>query len=94
MCCSAHACLPYQGLQRGLMKVCLQPLLSQIYCSPCLGNIASLVVQHQFKETFGLSTQSDADYANTKGWIVAIATAGAVFGCLMVCENNQVEGPG
>lgn len=31
---------------------------------------------------FGLDTLSAAEYANTKGWIVSIATAGAVFGCL------------
>lgn len=46
------------------------------------GNIASLVVQDRFKKTFGVYHQSTAEYANTKGWIVAIATAGAVFGCL------------
>jgi hypothetical protein len=33
---------------------------------------------------FGLDTQTDHEYANTKGWIVSIATAGAVFGCLGV----------
>lgn len=35
-----------------------------------------------FKERFGLENQSEDEYADTKGWIVAIATAGAVFGCL------------
>ena len=35
-----------------------------------------------FKERFGIDNQTDHEYANTKGWIVAIATAGAVFGCL------------
>lgn len=35
-----------------------------------------------FKKDFGIADQTDAEYANTKGWIVAIATAGAVFGCL------------
>lgn len=35
-----------------------------------------------FKERFGIVNQTDHEYANTKGWIVAIATAGAVFGCL------------
>lgn len=35
-----------------------------------------------FKERFGIAHQTEAEYANTKGWIVAIATAGAVFGCL------------
>lgn len=33
---------------------------------------------------FGVADQSDTQYANTKGWIVSIATAGAVFGCLGV----------
>lgn len=35
-----------------------------------------------FKERFHLDKQSATEYANTKGWIVSIATAGAVFGCL------------
>lgn len=48
------------------------------------GNIASLVVQSQFKKKFGINHLSDTDYADTKGWIVAIATVGAVFGCLGV----------
>ncbi|KAF5710992.1 transcription factor [Fusarium globosum] len=46
------------------------------------GNIASLVIMEVFKERFGIDNQTDHEYANTKGWIVAIATAGAVFGCL------------
>ncbi|KAJ5444316.1 sugar transporter [Penicillium daleae] len=46
------------------------------------GNIASIVVQSHFRKVFGLSKESDAQYANTKGWLVSIATAGAVFGCL------------
>ncbi|KAH7329672.1 general substrate transporter [Stachybotrys elegans] len=46
------------------------------------GNIASLVIMDTFKERFGIANQTDHEYANTKGWIVAIATAGAVFGCL------------
>ncbi|GME50552.1 Sugar and other transporter [Neofusicoccum parvum] len=46
------------------------------------GNIASLVVQDRFKHDFGVANQSQGEYANTKGWIVSIATAGAVFGCL------------
>ncbi|KAH7031697.1 general substrate transporter [Microdochium trichocladiopsis] len=46
------------------------------------GNIASLVIMDSFRSRFGIAKQSEADYANTKGWIVAIATAGAVFGCL------------
>ncbi|KAK6383670.1 hypothetical protein LTS17_002962 [Exophiala oligosperma] len=46
------------------------------------GNIASIVVMPVFKKKFGLDSQSSDTYANTKGWIVSIATAGAVFGCL------------
>ncbi|KAH7122071.1 general substrate transporter [Dactylonectria estremocensis] len=46
------------------------------------GNIASLVIMDIFKERFGIADQTEHEYANTKGWIVAIATAGAVFGCL------------
>ncbi|KLU91114.1 quinate permease [Magnaporthiopsis poae ATCC 64411] len=46
------------------------------------GNIASLVIVPIFRKRFGIDTQSEAEYANTKGWIVAIATAGAVVGCL------------
>lgn len=41
---------------------------------------------NSFKKRFGVSHETDAQYANTKGWIVAIATAGAVFGCL-ACVN-------
>ncbi|KAI1761668.1 general substrate transporter [Hypoxylon sp. FL1150] len=46
------------------------------------GNIASVVVMSVFRTKFGVAGQSDAVYADTKGWIVSIATAGAVFGCL------------
>lgn len=35
-----------------------------------------------FMVKFGLDTLSAAEYASTKGWIVSVATAGAVFGCL------------
>jgi hypothetical protein len=42
------------------------------------------VVQNQFKKVFGLDEESTAQYANTKGWLVSIATAGATFGCLGV----------
>lgn len=48
------------------------------------GNTASIVVQSHFKKVFGLDQQSEDEYANTKGWVVAIATAGAVFGCFGV----------
>lgn len=57
-----------------------------------LGNIASVVVQKSFRKAFGIEKQSDADYANTKGWIVAIATAGAVFGCLACVNIVQILG--
>lgn len=46
------------------------------------GNIASVVVMESFMRRFTLNTLSTVDYANTKGWIVSNATAGAVFGCL------------
>lgn len=49
-----------------------------------IGNIASVVTQSQFKSKFGLDIQTEDEYANTKGWLVSIATAGAVFGCLGV----------
>ena len=39
-----------------------------------------------FKKHFHIDKQTEAQYANTKGWLVAIATAGAVFGCL-ACVN-------
>lgn len=39
-----------------------------------------------FKQRFGLDHETEDQYANTKGWIVAMATAGAVFGCL-ACVN-------
>lgn len=48
------------------------------------GNIASIVVMDVFTEKFGVAKQTAGQYANTKGWIVSIATAGAVFGCLSV----------
>lgn len=49
-----------------------------------VGNIASLVVQERFKHDFGVDGETQKQYADTKGWIVSIATAGAVFGCLGV----------
>ncbi|OOO08332.1 General substrate transporter [Aspergillus oryzae] len=53
------------------------------------GNIASIVTQAHFKARFGLDTQSEDEYANTKGWLVSIATAGAVFGCLGCSPIND-----
>jgi MFS family permease len=42
-----------------------------------------------FMTAFGLENQSDDQYANTKGWIISIATAGAVFGCLGCMSATQ-----
>ncbi|KAF2171560.1 hypothetical protein M409DRAFT_63781 [Zasmidium cellare ATCC 36951] len=52
-------------------------------------NIASIVVMPAFKERFHIAHQSEAEYADTKGWIVSIATAGAVFGCLSCTWCNS-----
>ncbi|GAA5868646.1 hypothetical protein JCM3774_003611 [Rhodotorula dairenensis] len=48
------------------------------------GNIARVIVNKHFLEVFGLNKMSASSLADTKGWITAIATAGAVFGCLAV----------
>ncbi|OLN87135.1 Quinate permease 10 [Colletotrichum chlorophyti] len=56
------------------------------------GNIASLVSMEVFKERFGVDHQSDSEYSNTKGWIVAIATAGAVVGCLSCVKITEKLG--
>lgn len=56
------------------------------------GNIASIVVQKAFMAKFGVDHESEAQYANTKGWIVSIATAGAVFGCLACVNLVQILG--
>ncbi|KPI44847.1 Quinate permease [Cyphellophora attinorum] len=53
------------------------------------GNIASIVVMPVFMKKFGVSHQTEDEYANTKGWIVSIATAGAVFGCLSCSWLNS-----
>lgn len=42
-----------------------------------------------FKKRFNLQSLNEKDYADTKGWIVAIATAGAVFGCLACVYLTQ-----
>ncbi|KAK5787893.1 hypothetical protein VI817_010389 [Penicillium citrinum] len=52
-----------------------------IFAFPGVAKGFDEVVQSHFMKVFGLDQQSDAEYANTKGWIVSIATAGAVFGC-------------
>ncbi|GAA5843239.1 hypothetical protein JCM11251_002257 [Rhodosporidiobolus azoricus] len=48
------------------------------------GNIARVIVNKDFKVLFGLDTLSASALATKKGWITAIATAGATFGCLLV----------
>ncbi|PWY94335.1 general substrate transporter [Aspergillus sclerotioniger CBS 115572] len=53
------------------------------------GNIACLVVQSQFRIKFGLDQQSPEQYANTKGWIVSIFTAGMALGCLACLPFND-----
>lgn len=45
-----------------------------------------------FKQRFGIDSQSETEYSNTKGWIVAIATAGAVFGCLACVKLTETLG--
>jgi MFS family permease len=45
-----------------------------------------------FKKKFGLDGLSESAYASTKGWIVAIATAGAVAGCLLCIKMTQLFG--
>jgi MFS family permease len=45
-----------------------------------------------FKKSFAIDHETEAQYANTKGWIVAIATAGAVFGCLACINLGQLLG--
>lgn len=64
------------------MKVSLHIKRSRASWLIEIGNIASLVIMDSFKLRFGIANQTEDEYANTKGWIVAIATAGAVFGCL------------
>ena len=56
------------------------------------GNIASIVTQKTFRKRFGVDHETDAQYANTKGWLVSIATAGAVFGCLSCINLVQLLG--
>ncbi|KAH4303226.1 hypothetical protein HBH64_071890 [Parastagonospora nodorum] len=56
------------------------------------GNIASIVTQKTFKKRFGVDHETEAQYANTKGWLVSIATAGAVFGCLACINLVQLWG--
>ncbi|GAA5852279.1 hypothetical protein JCM8547_006723 [Rhodosporidiobolus lusitaniae] len=48
------------------------------------GNIARIIVNNDFKHLFGLDVLSASELALKKGWITAIATAGATFGCLFI----------
>lgn len=45
-----------------------------------------------FKKRFNLTSHSTDEYANTKGWIVSIATAGAVFGCISCIKLTSMLG--
>ncbi|KAF3037432.1 hypothetical protein E8E11_002982 [Didymella keratinophila] len=56
------------------------------------GNIGSVIEQKIFQKAFQIPNQTDAQYANTKGWIVSIATAGAVFGCLACIAPKSIRG--
>ena len=77
------------------LPLCLQTLalfVFQRHLTFRLGNIASVVVMPVFKKKFGLDGLSETAYASTKGWIVAIATAGAVAGCLLCIKMTQLFG--
>lgn len=79
----APGSFPWRVLRKDLMKV--SKLFDENETGVTFsGNIASLVVQTKWMQTFNVNNQSTAEYANTKGWVVSIATAGAVFGCLGV----------
>lgn len=76
-------------LPKASMKVrSLRQSISNLHLRS-VGNIASIVVMDVFMARFGLDELSDDQYANTKGWIVSIATAGAVFGCLGCISLTQ-----
>ncbi|ELQ33394.1 quinate permease [Pyricularia oryzae Y34] len=80
----ACACIwSFSGVAKGFDEV-LTCVLAHL-----LGNIASVVVLPVFKKRFNLQSLNEKDYADTKGWIVAIATAGAVFGCLACVYLTQ-----
>ncbi|GAA6031819.1 hypothetical protein JCM8097_002006 [Rhodosporidiobolus ruineniae] len=48
------------------------------------GNISRVIVNTDFQKQFGLSQLTASELASAKGWITAIATAGATFGCLFI----------
>ncbi|GAA6019790.1 hypothetical protein JCM10207_003695 [Rhodosporidiobolus poonsookiae] len=48
------------------------------------GNIARIVVNKHFQDEFALSKLSPAALADAKGWMTAIATAGALSYCLSI----------
>jgi MFS family permease len=70
------------GVSKGFDEGKFFILVSRLPWLTMTGNIASIVVLSVFRKRFGVDDQSDTAYADTKGWIVSIATAGAVFGCL------------
>ncbi|GAB1208135.1 hypothetical protein APSETT445_006876 [Aspergillus pseudonomiae] len=78
-----------EGEQRSLAKCGSFALAVILIHESITGNIASVVTQAHFKARFGVDTQSEDEYANTKGWLVSIATAGAVFGCLGCSPIND-----
>jgi hypothetical protein len=70
-----------KGFDEGMLLIALPPRMPQASDQKA-GNIASAVIMDVFKKDFGIENETEKEYASTKGWIVAIATAGAVFGCL------------
>lgn len=56
------------------------------------GNVASIVTMPSFRRDFGLNKMSTIAEADTKGWIISIATAGAVPGAFACIKMNQEWG--
>ncbi|TKY84705.1 hypothetical protein EX895_005785 [Sporisorium graminicola] len=56
------------------------------------GNIASVVTMNSFRKEFGWTHLSKTDEANVKGWVISIATAGAVPGAFASIKLNQMYG--
>ena len=56
------------------------------------GNVASIVTMPSFRRDFGLNKMSTTAEADTKGWIISIATAGAVPGAFACIKMNQEWG--
>ena len=56
------------------------------------GNIASVVVMSSFRKEFGWTQLSKTAEANVKGWVISIATAGAVPGAFAIIKLNQLYG--